>query len=120
MNSAQVEAFERYEHRNYMQMIEAHEQREAREEAALEDATAYLLESYLRDPATPSDNFRTYTAEQQLGEALCSDEETDWAALLDLTRRAALGHNVQADARELLRKLAAAFVSANRDSYIRD
>ena len=86
----------------------------------MQDATEYLLESYLRDPATPSDNFRTYTAEQQLCEMLCTDEDTDWFALLDLTRRAALGQNVQRDARELLRKLAAAFVSANRDTYIKD
>ena len=120
MNSAQVEAFERYESSRYFDLIEAQEQEQARADVAMADATEYLLQSYLANPATPSDKFRTYTAEQQLSEALCSDEDTDWFALLDLTRRAALGQNVQADAHEMLRKLAAAFVSANRDSYIRD
>ena len=120
MNSAQWEAWERYEEGRYLDLIDAQEREEARMEQVIADGTEYLLQSYLRDAHTPSDKFRTYTAEQQLCEVLCSDEETTWEALLEVIRRAAIGQNVQKDAYELLRKLAHAWVSMNRETYIKD
>ena len=112
-------AWEAQAEADYLDRLDREEQREASEESILADIADNMVEQFLINPAIKHST--TYTIEQAFDEVMTSSiREPHSLAFLDLARRAAMGEEVNALARELLGKLATEWVDQSRETYLKD